>query len=71
MDTIQLLDVIALAEDMPGESLKRGAVGTVVEKWAEGVYEVEFGDDTGRAYAFAAVRTGQMMKLYFRKHEAA
>lgn len=71
IDTIKLLDVIALTEDLPERGLKRGEVGTVVDAWAEGVYEVEFSDDTGRAYAFAAVRTSQMMKLYFRKHEAA
>lgn len=71
MGDIKLLDVIALTEDLPADSLRRGAVGTVVEKWADGVFEVEFSDDTGEAYAFAAVRQDQMMKLYFRKDEAA
>jgi len=29
--------------------LVRGQVGTIVESWAPGVYEVEFCDDNGRA----------------------
>jgi hypothetical protein len=46
-------------------------VGTVVEKWNEGIFEVEFSDDTGVAYAFVAVPADKLMKLYFRKDEAA
>lgn len=71
MDELTLLDVVALTENLESEGLRRGAVGTIVEQWAEGVFEVEFSDNTGRAYALAAVRADQMMKLYFRKEEAA
>lgn len=71
MDEIKLLDVVALTENLESEGLRRGEVGTVVEQWADGIWEVEFSDDTGTAYAFASVRTDQMMKLYFRKDEAA
>jgi hypothetical protein len=39
---IKLHDVIALTEDLPTEGLLRGQVGTVVEEWEPGVYEVEF-----------------------------
>jgi len=70
MDEIKLLDVVALVEDLP-EGLRRGEVGTVVEHWKEGVFEVEFSDQSGKAYAFAAVRPEQLMKLRFRKDEAA
>jgi len=46
-------------------------VGTV-ETWPLGVFEVEFSEDRGRAYAMAAVRADQMMKLrYEPKGEAA
>jgi Domain of unknown function (DUF4926) len=58
-------------EDLSAEGLRRGEVGTAGEKWADGVFEVEFSDDSGKAYAFAAVRPEQLMKLYFRKDEAA
>ena len=71
MNEIKLLDVVALTEDLPAEGLRRGEVGTVVEQWADGVFEVEFSDDSGKAYAFAALPAQQLMKLYFRKDEAA
>ena len=71
MDEIKLLDVVALIENLESEGLRRGEVGTVVEVWTEGVFEVEFSDDSGKAYAFAAVPAEKLMKLYFRKDEAA
>ncbi len=71
MNGIKLLDVVALTENLQSEGLRRGEVGTVVEKWEDGVFEVEFSDDTGEAYAFAAVPAEKLMKLYFRKDEAA
>ncbi|HXM46375.1 MAG TPA: DUF4926 domain-containing protein [Pyrinomonadaceae bacterium] len=71
MDEIKLLDVVALVEDLDSEGLRRGEVGTVVEEWKEGVFEVEFSDNSGKPYAFAALRPEQMMKLHFRKEEAA
>jgi hypothetical protein len=71
MDAIEILDVVALIEDLDSEGLRRGEVGTVVEQWKDGVYEVEFSDNSGKTYAFAALRPEQMMKLHFRKDEAA
>lgn len=71
MEEIKMLDVVALTEDVQPEGLRRGAVGTVVELWANGVFEVEFSDNDGKAYAFAALRPGQLMKLHFRKDVAA
>jgi hypothetical protein len=71
MDEIKLLDVVALIEDLGSEGLRRGEVGTVVEQWKDGVFEVEFSDNSGKTYAFAALRSDQLMKLHFRKDEAA
>ena len=71
MEEITLLDVVALTENLESEGLRRGEVGTVVEQWADGIFEVEFSDDSGKAYAFAAVPVEKLMKLYFRKDEAA
>ena len=51
MAEIEILSVVALVEDLPGEGFVRGQVGTVVENWTPGVYEVEFSDDDGKAYA--------------------
>lgn len=71
MDEIKVLDLVALIGDVPKHGLRRGEVGTVVECWKDGAYEVEFSDDSGEAYAFAPLRAEQLMKLHFRKDEAA
>jgi len=64
MVEIQILSVVALLQDMPDEGLVRGQVGTVVESWAPGVYEVEFSDDNGRTYAVVALRADQLLRLH-------
>jgi hypothetical protein len=62
---MHLHDVVALTEDLPDAKLHRGQVGTVVEEWASGVYEVEFSDLDGRTYASVALRADQLMTLYW------
>ena len=64
MAELEKLSVVALIEDLPARGLKRGQVGTIVEDLAPGVYEVEFSDDQGRTYAFAALQSSQLMRLY-------
>lgn len=71
MEEIKVLDVVAVTEDIPEHGLRRGEVGTVVERWKDGAYEVEFSDDTGEAYAFVALRPDQLIPLYYRKNNAA
>ena len=71
MDEIKVLDVVAFTEDVPEHKLRRGEVGTIVERWKDGAYEVEFSDDSGEAYGFAPLRAEKLMKLHFRKDEAA
>ena len=63
---VKLLDTVALLEDVQIESvlLKPGEVGAVVEILAPDVYEVEFCDDQGRAYAFASLRADQILVLH-------
>ena len=68
---IRQLDVVALIADLPDKGLSRGQVGTVVEVLAQGVFEVEFCDDEGRAYAQAALREGQLLVLHYRPQQAA
>lgn len=68
---IRLLDVVALTADIPEKSLLRGQVGTVVEIFADGQYEVEFSDDEGRTYALEALDGDQLMVLRYRPEEAA
>ena len=72
MTGIQMFSVVALLEDLPEEGLVRGQVGTVVETWAPGVYEVEFCDDNGRTYATVALKAEQLMRLHLEPiHQAA
>lgn len=72
MADIEMLSVVALVEDLAGEGLVRGQVGTVVETWAPGVYEVEFCDDHGKAYAMVALKAEQLMSLHHEPgHQAA
>ncbi len=64
-NAIQLLDVVALTEDLPERGLCRGQVGTVVESLAPHVFEVEFCDNEGRTYASLALRADQVMVLHY------
>jgi hypothetical protein len=69
--TINVLDVVALLVDMPEHGLVRGQVGTVVERLDEGVFEVEFSDDEGRAYAELALGSDVLLVLHHRPVAAA
>ena len=64
-ETIDILDVVALTEDLPERGLYRGQVGTVVESLAPGVFEIEFSDGEGRAYASLALEAGQLLVLQY------
>lgn len=64
MPDIEMLAVVALIEEIPEKGLLRGQVGTVVEKLAPGVYEVEFSGDDGKTYASLGIPANQLMRLY-------
>ena len=68
---LKLLDVVALTEDLSEEGLQRGQVGTIVEELAPDVYEVEFSDNTGRAYAMLALHAEQLLALHYEAALAA
>lgn len=63
---INLLDTVALLEDLPERKLRAGEVGTVVELLDKNVYEVEFCTDDGETYAEFALRADQIMPLHSR-----
>ena len=72
MAEFKILAVVALLEDLPERGLLRGQVGTIVETLGPNAYEVEFSDDSGRAYASLALREEQMMRLRHEpSHQAA
>jgi hypothetical protein len=72
MAEMEMHSVVALIEDLPEAGLVRGQVGTIVESWAPGVYEVEFCDHNGVTYAMVALKPEQVMLLHHEPtHQAA
>ena len=70
---VKLLDAVVLLEDVQTEEvlLQRGEVGALLEILALDVYEVEFCDDRGRAYAFASLRAEQLLVLHNQGKQSA
>ena len=62
---LQLLDVVALKDDLPNGNLLAGQVGTIVEFLAPEVYEVEFSDDDGQTYAMLPLHSSQLLQLKY------
>ncbi len=62
---MQLLDVVALTQDLPDLNLYKGQVGTVIEVYEQGVFEVEFVDLKGKTYAVETLNALQLMQLYY------
>ncbi|MEM8602956.1 MAG: DUF4926 domain-containing protein [Cyanobacteria bacterium P01_H01_bin.121] len=60
---MKLLEIVALVEDLPELNLYRGQVGTIVEVYADHLFEVEFVDGNGRTYALETLRAQQLMLL--------
>ena len=64
-NTIKLLDVVALSENLSERGLSRGQVGTVVEKLDEDTFLVDFSDDDGRTYAMLPLLAAQLIVLHY------
>jgi Domain of unknown function (DUF4926) len=62
--SLKLLDVIALTENLPDLGLYRGQVGTIVEVYEPGIFEVEFSDTQGQTYALETLQEHQLMVLH-------
>lgn len=65
------LDSVALTVDLPADGLARGSVGTVVQVYTPGTFEVEFVDNDGRTYALATLTADQLLRLHFAASAAA
>lgn len=64
---IELLDTVALTEDVPAYNLTTGEVGVVVEVLGDGeMFEVEFCDPTGTTYGLHTLGVGQLIPLHTR-----
>jgi hypothetical protein len=67
------IPLVALTEDLPGENLTRGQIGTVVEhleRDGDRALLVEFSDKQGKTYAMVPLRPEQLLVLH-RDTEAA
>lgn len=62
---MQVHDVVALIRDVPESGLVKGQVGSIVDQWRDDVFEVEFADLDGKAYAFVALPENALMSLWF------
>lgn len=60
---IQLLDMVALAQDLPEHGLVRGEIGTVVECYPDDDYDVEFVARDGYTYALITVNSATLVPL--------
>jgi Domain of unknown function (DUF4926) len=61
----ELLDVVALLDELPEQSLASGQVGTVVEVLDATNLLVEFSDDEGRSYAITPIQKSQLLVLHY------
>lgn len=65
---INMLDTVAVTEDLPSLGVTAGEVGAVVEILGDGeTFEVEFCDNTGQTtYGLYTLRANQIMALHTR-----
>jgi hypothetical protein len=61
---VKLLDTVAPLEDLPDLNLHRGQVGTIVEVYEPGAFEVEFVDVQGHTYALETLNASQLILLH-------
>lgn len=61
----QILDQIAVTDDISELGLERGQVGTIIATVRPGLYDVEFSDPKGRVYAACPLRSDQILILRY------
>ncbi len=63
-ETIKVLDVVALLKEKPENKLLRGQIGTVVERYSDTEFEVEFSDNNGKTISMLTLATEEVMLLH-------
>jgi hypothetical protein len=71
MRELETLSVVASLEDLADKALLHGQIGTIVQRLAAGLYEVEFSDDGGRTYAQLPLRSDQLLQLHHKPSQEA
>ena len=64
-NSFRLTDVVALLRDVPSHGLRRGQVGTVVERYRSGRFEVEFADADGQTVAMVTLPGTALLRLSY------
>ena len=64
-EQLATLDVVALLRGYKKKRLRRGQVGTVVERHNDETVLVEFSDDDGRAYAVVPCQHSELLVLHY------
>jgi len=60
----ELFDAIELLVDLPEVSIKAGEIGTIVEKYDDHAYEVEFANDDGETLALLALTADKFIVVW-------
>lgn len=63
---LKLYDTVALLKKFSDKKVVVGQVGTIVEKYSETEFEVEFSDNSGQTIAMFAVETNDIMLLHYK-----
>lgn len=63
----KLLDVVVAAVDFPENGIRVGDVGTIVEVYPDGEFEIEFADGNGETTAMFAVTSSQIAPANLRQ----
>jgi hypothetical protein len=64
---LKILDAVALLKDIPEQKLVKGQVGTIVEKWDTGIYEVEFCNTSSTTLILEEVSENDLLLLHYPK----
>lgn len=65
MNNVVIHDVVVLNKNLPTENVKKGAIGTVLEKLDDHTFLVEFADKKGIAYAIVELKSRSLLKVEF------
>lgn len=66
VETIKELDIVALLKEIPKEKLVFGQVGTVVHKYDEFNFEVEFTDTNGETISEITLNAKDLLLLHYK-----
>ena len=64
-EELEIFDTVALLRDLPEGGLRRGQVGTVVEVWERGLYDVEFCGLGGYGLGIKRLERAELMQLRY------